>query len=94
VTADSGARWSLMPTPAIWLPDFLSRLPQVGQVLYAGRAGVWLYGGGNIWVTRDGEKSWHKITLPGTIETMAAGVHAVYAIADNRLYRSPLGRDA
>ena len=58
--ADGGARWSLMRVPAVWLPDGQPRLPQVGQVLFTGRADVWLYGAnlsGHIWATRNGGKS-------------------------------------
>ncbi len=97
VTADSGARWSLMRAPAVWLANVRYSLPQVNSVLSAGRGDVWLYyqyNSGHIWATRDSGASWREITLPAAIETMAATPHAVYAVAGDRLYRSPLGRNA
>jgi hypothetical protein len=97
VTADGGARWSLMRTPAAWLANGGSSLPQVSQVVFADRADGWLYdqyNGGVIWVTHNGGASWAKTTLPGNIETMAASAHAVYAVTGSHLYRSPLSRNA
>jgi len=100
VTADGGAHWSLLRTPAAWLANgesSLSGLPQVSQVVFAGRADGWLYNqynGEHSWVTHDGGASWREITLPGDIQTMAASADAVYAVVGNQLYRSPLGENA
>jgi hypothetical protein len=90
VTADGGARWSLMRAPTV-------SLSQVSQVLFANHADGWLYDqyyNGHIWVTHNGGASWRGVTLPGRIETMAASTHAVYAVVGNALYRSPLGSNA
>ena len=97
VTADGGARWSLMRTPAVWLANGGSSPRQVSQVVFADRADGWLYNqdnGPQVWVTHDGGASWGKTTLPGNVETMAASAHAVYAVAGNQLYRSPSGWNA
>jgi len=96
VTADGGAHWSLMRAPAVWLADGRSGPPQVGQVLFADRASGWLYQPytSSIWATHDGGASWREITLPGSIHTVAASAHAVYAVAGSQLYSSPSGRDA
>jgi len=86
VTADGGARWFLMRAPAV-------SLSQVSRVLFANRADGWLYGpyvSGHIWVTRNGGASWREITLPGTVEAMAASGRAVYAVVGGDLYRSPV----
>jgi hypothetical protein len=102
VTADGGAHWSVMRAPAVWLGGGSSP-PQVSQVVFAGRADGWLYGpfSDHIWVTRNGGASWRQITLPGNVQAMAVAGTAVYAVtgkeyavAGNRLYRSPLGRNA
>ncbi len=97
VTADGGAHWSLMQAPAVWLANASSSLPQVSQVVFADRADGWLYdqyNSGHIWVTHNGGASWREITLPGNIATMAVSAHAVYAVAGNQLYSSPLGWNA
>jgi hypothetical protein len=103
VTADGGAHWSVMRAPAVWLANGGTRRPVVSQVVFAGRADGWLYGqsGDHIWVTRNGGASWREITLPGNVQAMAVAGNAVYAVtgkeyamAGNRLYRSPLGRNA
>jgi hypothetical protein len=98
VTADGGARWSLMRAPAVWLDNAQSSVPeQVSQVLFADHADGWLYNqysSGHIWVTRSGGASWREITLPGNIQTMAVTAHTVYALIGNELYRSPVGRNA
>jgi len=97
VTADGGAHWSLMRAPAVWLFNASSSLPQVSQILFAGRADGWLYdqyNSGHVWVTHNRGASWREITLPGNIATMAVSAHAVYAVAGNQLYSSPLGRNA
>jgi hypothetical protein len=94
VTADGGAHWSLMRAPVIWLDNGASRMPQVNRVVFANRADGWLYdqyNTGHIWATHNGGASWREITLPGNIRAMAASAHAVYAVAGDRLYRSPLG---
>lgn len=59
------------------------------QVVFAGRADGWLYSSGHVWATHDGGASWRQITLPGTIWTIAASAHAVYAAVGGRLYSSP-----
>jgi len=41
-----------------------------------------------------GGASWQETTLPRNVQAMAASAHAVYAVAGNRLYHSPLGRNA
>ena len=94
VTADGGARWSALRGPAVWLGDGGSSLPQVSQVVFAGRADGWLYGGGSAWATHNGGASWREITLPGDIGTIAASAHAVYAVVGDQLYSSPLGANA
>ena len=103
VTADAGAHWSLMRAPAVWLATATggSRSPQVNQVVFAGRANGWLYNqymSGHVWVTHTGGASWQEISLPGTIQTMAASAHAVYAVVQraggDQLYSSPLGWNA
>jgi hypothetical protein len=98
VTADGGARWSLLRGPAVWLGDGGSSLPQVSQVVFASRADGWLYasGGvsGSVWATHNGGASWRQSTLPGSIGTIAASAHAVYAVVGNQLYSSPLGQNA
>jgi hypothetical protein len=97
VTADGGARWSLMRAPAVWLFNASSSLPQVSQVVFADRADGWLYDqylSGRIWVTHNGGASWREITLPGDITAMAVSAHAVYSVAGNQLYSSPIGRNA
>ncbi len=100
VTADGGAHWSAIPGPAaLLLAGGRSSLPQVNQVVFADRADGWLYdsgydAGGYVWVTHDGGTSWREIKLPGTIQTMAASAHAVYAVADSQLYSSPPGGNA
>jgi hypothetical protein len=94
VTADGGAHWSLMRAPNVWLDNGASRMPQVSRVVFADRADGWLYdqyNTGHIWATHNGGASWREITLPGNIQAMAASAHAVYAVAGDRLYRSPLG---
>jgi hypothetical protein len=97
VTADGGAHWSLMRTPAVWLANGGSSLPQVSQVVFADRADGWLYdqyNSGHIWVTHNGGASWREITLPGNIATMAVSAHALYAVVGHQLYRSPPGKNA
>lgn len=96
VTADGGAHWSVMRAPAVWLADGRSSPAQVGQVLFADRSSGWLYQPytSDMWATHDGGASWREITLPGSIRTMAASAHAVYAVAGSQLYSSPPGRDA
>jgi len=101
VTADGGAHWSLMRAPVVWLASDRSRLPQVNQVLFADRANGWLYNkynSGHVWVTHNGGASWHEITLPGNIQTMAVSAHAAYAVVQRagagQLYSSPLGGNA
>jgi len=98
VTADGGARWSLMRAPAVWLAGASSdESRQVNQVLFASPADGWLYdqyGSRQMWVTGDGGASWREITLPGDIETMAASAHTVYAVVGGSLYRSPIGQNA
>ena len=94
VTADGGAHWSVMRGPAVWLGDGGPGLPQVSQVVFASRADGWLYGSGSVWATHNGGASWRESTLPGSIATMAASAHAVYAVVGNQLYRSPLGQNA
>jgi hypothetical protein len=97
VTGDGGAHWSPMRTPAVWLANDGSSRPQVSQVVFAGRSDGWLYNqynGGQIWVTHNGGTSWREITLSGNIQMMAASADAVYAVAGNQLYRSPLGWNA
>ena len=94
VTADGGAHWSPIRGPAVWLANGGSSLPQVSQVVFADRADGWLYNSGYVWVTHDGGASWREIKLPGTIQTIAASAHAVYAVVGNRLYSSPLGGNA
>jgi photosystem II stability/assembly factor-like uncharacterized protein len=94
VTADGGAHWSLMRAPVVWLDNGASRMPQVNRVVFADRADGWLYdqyNTGHIWATHNSGASWREITLPGNIRAMAASAHAVYAVAGDRLYRSPLG---
>ena len=94
VTADGGAHWSLMRAPVVWLDNGASRMPQVNRVVFADRADGWLYDQSNtahIWATHNGGASWRKITLPGNVQAMAASAHAVYAVAGDRLYRSPVG---
>ena len=93
VTADGGAHWSVMRGPAVWLGNGGSSLPQVSQVVFATRADGWLYGSGSVWATHNGGASWRESTLPGSIATMAASAHAVYAVVGNQLYRSPLGQE-
>ena len=69
----------------------------MNRVVFGDRADGWLYDQYNsrfIWATHDGGASWREVTLPGNVQTMAASEHAVYAVAGNRLYRSPLGRNA
>lgn len=69
-------------------------MPQVNRVVFANRADGWLYdqyNTGYIWATHNGGASWREITLPGNIRAMAASAHAAYAVAGDRLYRSPLG---
>ena len=97
VTADGGAHWSLMRAPRVWLdnPGFGGQ--QVNRVVFADRSNGWLYYQYNarvVWATHDGGASWQETTLPGDVQTMAASAHAVYAVAGNRLYHSPLGRNA
>jgi photosystem II stability/assembly factor-like uncharacterized protein len=94
LTADGGAHWSLMRAPDVWLDNGASRMPQVNRVVFADRTDGWLYdqaNTGHIWATHNGGASWREITLPGNIQAMAASAHAVYAVAGDRLYRSPLG---
>ena len=67
------------------------------QVAFANRADGWLYdqyNSGHMWVTHNGGKSWREVTLPGNVQTVTASANAVYAVAGNHLYRSPLPRDA
>ena len=90
-TADGGAQWSVMRAPAIWLGNSGSSQPQVSQVVFASRTDGWLYGSGSVWATHNGGASWRQSTLPGTIGTIAASAHAVYAVVGNELYSSPLG---
>jgi hypothetical protein len=69
----------------------------VSQVVFADRADGWLYDQYNsrhIWVTHNGGASWREITLPGNIATMAVSARAVYAVAGNQPYSSPLGWNA
>jgi hypothetical protein len=97
VTADSGAHWSLMRAPSVWLANSTPRLPQVNKVAFANRADGWLYdqyNSGHMWVTHNGGKSWREVTLPGNVQAVTASANAVYAVAGNHLYRSPLPRDA
>jgi photosystem II stability/assembly factor-like uncharacterized protein len=97
VTTDGGARWSLMPAPAVWLANPQFNAPeQVSRVLFANPADGWLYNqysSSHIWATRNGGASWREITLPGDIETMAASARTVYALAGNELYHSPVGQN-
>jgi photosystem II stability/assembly factor-like uncharacterized protein len=96
VTADGGAHWSRMHAPNVWLDNGASRTPQVNRVVFADRADGWLYdqyNTGHIWATHNGGATWREITLPGNIQAMAASAHAVYAVAGDRLYRSPLGQN-
>ena len=94
VTADGGAHWSMLRGPAVWLGDGGSSLPQVSQVVFADRADGWLYNSGYVWATHNGGASWHESKLPGTIGTIAAAAHAVYAVVGNQLYSSPVSRNA
>jgi hypothetical protein len=98
VTADGGARWSVMGGPAVWLGDGGSSLPQVSQVVFADRTDGWLYDSGyvsgSVWATHNGGASWRESRLPGSISTIAAAAHAVYAVVGNQLYRSLLGGNA
>jgi hypothetical protein len=90
VTADGGAHWFLMRAPTV-------SLSQVSRVLFASRADGWLYNpyqSGHIWVTHNGGASWREVTLPGTIETMAASGRTAYAVVGGELYRSPVGLNA
>jgi hypothetical protein len=91
VTGDGGAHWSLLRAPAVWLGDSGSALPQVSQVVFASRADGWLYSSGSVWATHNGGASWRESRLPGSIGTIAASAHAVYAVVGNQLYSSPLG---
>lgn len=96
VTADGGAHWSLMRTPDVRLANSGAGLPQVNKVAFADRADGWLYdqyNSGHMWVTHNGGKSWREVTLPGNVQAVAASANAVYAVAGNHLYRSPLWRD-
>jgi hypothetical protein len=71
-------------------------MPQVNRVVFADHADGWLYdeyNTGHIWVPHNGGASWQEITLPGNIRAMTASAHAAYAVAGDRLYRSPLGRN-
>jgi hypothetical protein len=101
VTADGGAHWSLMRTPAVWLANGSPGLPQVNKVVFADRADGWLYdqyNSGVVWVTHNGGASWREITLPGTVQTMAASWRTVYAVVERsgggQLYSSPAGWNA
>jgi len=93
-TVDGGAHWFLMRAPGVWLDNGASRAPQVNRIVFADRANGWLYDQGNsghIWATHNGGAFWREITLPGKIQAMAVSGHAVYAVAGDHLYRSPLG---
>jgi photosystem II stability/assembly factor-like uncharacterized protein len=101
VTADGGAYWSHMRTPAVWLANAPAGQPQVNQVVFADPADGWLYSqynSGLVWVTHNGGASWREIALPGTIQTMAASARSVYAVVQRagggQLYSSPVGWNA
>lgn len=97
MTADGGAHWSLMRTPHVWLDNGGSARPQVNRVVFADRADGWLYDQYNsrfVWATHDGGASWQEVSLPADVQAATASAHAVYAVADNRLYRGPLGWNA
>jgi hypothetical protein len=98
VTADGGARWSAIRGPVVWLANGGSSPVQVSQVVFAGRADGWLYDSGyvsgSVWVTHNGGASWREIKLSGTVSTMEASAHAVYAVVGGQLYSSPLGANA
>jgi len=86
-----------MRAPDVWLASGTSRIPQVNQVAFADRADGWLYdqyNSGHMWVTHNGGASWREVTLPGNVQTVKASANAVYAVAGNHLYRSPLGMNA
>jgi photosystem II stability/assembly factor-like uncharacterized protein len=97
LTTDGGARWSAMNAPDTSLANPRLSVPQVSQVLFATSADGWLYdqySSDRVWVTHDGGASWRLISLPGIVTAMSASAHTVYAVAGDRLYRSPAGQDA
>ena len=99
VTADGGAHWLLLNPPPARLGG---GRPQVSQIVFASRRNGWLYGqdGRGLWATHDGGTHWRKLSLGGTIETMAAAAGTAYAVVTpagggaGQLLRSPAGRDS
>jgi photosystem II stability/assembly factor-like uncharacterized protein len=102
-TADGGARWHFLKTPAVRFFNDAGasrgQASRVSSVVFAGRRDGWLYGPG-LWSTRDGGARWHRLSLGGGIDAMAASAGTAYAVVSPRgggreeLYRSPAGQDA
>ncbi|HTQ87970.1 MAG TPA: hypothetical protein VMK84_00605 [Streptosporangiaceae bacterium] len=85
------AFWGAVSIIATWLAVQRGACGQLGDRRPRRRAASRDQGNtGHIWATHNAGAAWREITLPGNIQAMAASAHAVYAVAGDRLYRSPL----
>ncbi len=80
VTADSGARWSLVPADGLAILDATQRW----QVRFADASDGWI-SGGRLLATHDGGRSWHEVHLPGLGTTRLGEVGTLEA-ADGRVF--------
>jgi len=98
-----GARWHFRKAPAVRFFNDAGasrgQVSRVSSVVFASRRDGWLYGPG-LWSTRDGGARWHRLSLGGGIDAMAASAGTVYAVVSphgggrEELYRSSAGKDA
>lgn len=97
VTSDGGMHWYPMNAPPAWLANGWFGGPRVSGVLFADRNNGWVYGPTTMWTTHNGGHTWQQVTLPGTIQTMAATGRASYAMiqrgGSGQLYTSLLGQN-
>lgn len=99
-TTNRGRSWVDVPAP----PTSIDGRPQgVSELRFADQSDGFAFDPA-LWVTHDSGTSWHQVSLPGPVLSLAAADREVYAVVScpsypsctgpARLYRSPAGTDA
>ncbi len=99
-TVSGGKTWAAVPAPAVELVPQYTTSPQtaVSTVRFENASDGWLFNPG-LWQTTSGGKQWHRVSLPGTVVSVAAGAGEVFAVVEPavggynaaKLYKSAVG---